>query len=70
MLIAKQIVRLWIFLPWTLVLIVPVQAQQMTVEKELEQSQTRLEAVRERRRQLQQDLQILDQEIECFGKAC
>ena len=64
MLIAKQIVRLWIFLSWTLVLIVPVQAQQMTVEKELEQSQTRLEAVRERRRQLQQDLQILDQEIE------
>ena len=58
-----QGVKLWFFITCALVINTPLQAQQMTLAKDLEQSQKRLETVRERRRELEQDLQILDQDI-------
>ncbi len=55
--------KLSILLACSLILNVPGQGQELTLEKELKQSQERLSSVREHRTQLQQELQMLDEEI-------
>jgi len=55
--------KLSVLLTCSLILNVPGEGQELTLAKELEQSQSRLNSVREHRLQLQQQLQTLDEEI-------
>ena len=56
--------NLWVLLAYSLILnITEGQSQELTLVKELTQSQQRLNSVRERRLQLQQEMQLLDREI-------
>ena len=56
--------NLWVLLAYSLILnITEGQSQELTLAKELTQSQQRLNSVRERRLQLQQEMQLLDKEI-------